>query len=308
MSAHANNPTPPDRGHLLTEQPNERSTNLDAMSTRACLELINDEDATIARSVRDQIEHIATFTDGVIESLRSGGRLVYLGAGTSGRLGVLDASECPPTFQSAPEQVIGIIAGGDRALRVSSEHREDEWDGAHEQFDGLNIGANDSVFGIAAGGTTPFVLGGVEHAKSRGARTGLLTCTPVERAPWCDVLIAVRTGPEVLTGSTRMKAGTATKMVLNMISTGAMVGLGKCYSNMMVDVRATNDKLRDRAARIIMRTCGIERDASFDLLDRAANSVKHAIVMHHQACSREVADRLIRDASGHLSRVIGEHA
>ncbi|MFG0313442.1 MAG: N-acetylmuramic acid 6-phosphate etherase [Phycisphaerales bacterium] len=308
MSEHANNPTPPDRGHLLTEQPNERSSNLDAMGTRACLELINDEDATIARSVRDQIGHIAAFTDGVIESLRSGGRLIYLGAGTSGRLGVLDASECPPTFQSAPEQVVGIIAGGDRALRVSSEHREDERGGAHEQLDGLNIGANDSVLGIAAGGTTPFVLGGVEHAKSRGARTGLLTCTPVERAEWCDVLIAVRTGPEVLTGSTRMKAGTATKMVLNMISTGAMVGLGKCYSNMMVDVRATNDKLRDRAARIIMLACGTDRDASFDLLDRASNSVKHAIVMHHQDCSREAADRLIRDASGHLSRVIGEHA
>ncbi len=308
MSQHANNPAPPDRGHLLTEQRNERSTNLDALGTRACLELINDEDATIAHAVRDQIEHITAFTEGVIESLRSGGRLIYLGAGTSGRLGVLDASECPPTFQSSPEQVIGIIAGGDRALRVSSEHREDERDGAHGQLEELNIGANDSVLGIAAGGTTPFVLGGVEHAKANGARTGLLTCTPIERTPWCDVLIAVRTGPEILTGSTRMKAGTATKMVLNMVTTGAMVGLGKCYSNMMVDVRATNDKLRDRAARIIAQTCGVDRESAFELLDRAGNSVKHAIVMHHRSCSHDDAERLIRGAEGHLSRIIGDHA
>lgn len=282
--------------------------NLDAMGTRACLELINDEDATIALAVRDQIEHIARFTDGVIESLRSGGRLIYLGAGTSGRLGVLDASECPPTFQSDPEQVIGIIAGGDRALRVSSEHREDEFDGVHGHLDELGVNERDSVLGIAAGGTTPFVLGGVEYAKSKGARTGMLTCTPIERADWCDVLIAVRTGPEVLTGSTRMKAGTATKMVLNMISTGAMVGLGKCYSNMMVDVRATNDKLRDRAARIVTQTCNLDRDDAFELLDRAGNSVKHAIVMHHRSCTRADADAMIDDAGGHLSRVIGAHA
>ena len=299
--------TPPDRGHLLTEQRNARSINLDAMGTRACLELINDEDVRIAHAVRDQIEHIARFTDGVIESLRSGGRLIYLGAGTSGRLGVLDASECPPTFQSDPGQVIGIIAGGDRALRVSSEHREDEYDGVHAQLDELGIDERDSVLGIAAGGTTPFVLGGVEYAKSKESRTGMLTCTPIERASWCDVLIAVRTGPEVLTGSTRMKAGTATKMVLNMITTGAMVGLGMCYSNMMVDVRATNDKLRDRAARIIAQICGIDRDEAFELLDRAGNSVKHAIVMHHRSCTRSDADALIVDADGHLSRIIGAH-
>lgn len=278
------------------------------MGTLGCLELINDEDATIAGAVRDQIGHIARFTDGVIESLRAGGRLIYLGAGTSGRLGVLDASECPPTFQSDPEQVIGIIAGGDRALRVSSEHREDEPDGAHEQLESLGVCANDSVLGIAAGGTTPFVLGGVEHSKSLGARTGVLTCTPIDRAPWCDVLMAVETGPEVLTGSTRMRAGTATKMVLNMISTGAMIGLGKCYSNMMVDVRATNDKLRDRAARIIAQVCDTDRRHALELLDGAENSVKAAIVMHHRACTRADAESLIREADGHLSRIIGEHS
>lgn len=298
---------PPDRGHLLTEQRNHRSANLDELNSLGCLQLINDEDATIAGAVRDQIAHIARFTDGVIESLRSGGRLIYLGAGTSGRLGVLDASECPPTFQSNPDQVIGMIAGGDRALRVSSEHREDEPDGAHEELKALGVGANDSVLGIAAGGTTPFVLGGVEYAKSRGARTGMLTCTPIEQSAWCDVLMAIETGSEVLTGSTRMKAGTATKMVLNMISTSAMVGLGKCYSNMMVDVRATNDKLRDRAARIIAQVCATDRQHAFELLDRADNSVKLAIVMHHRSCSLPDAETLIREAGGHLSRVIGDH-
>jgi len=275
------------------------------MGTMGVMRLINQEDATIAEAVREQIECIATFTDGVIESLRTGGRLIYLGAGTSGRLGVLDASECPPTFRSNPEQVVGIIAGGDSALRVSSEHREDEPDGAHEQLRALNVDERDSVLGIAAGGTTPFVLGGVEYAGSHGARTGLLTCTPIDRPEWCDVLIAIRTGPEVLTGSTRMKAGTATKMVLNMISTGAMVGLGKCYSNAMVDLRATNDKLRDRAARIISSVCGTERGESFALLDRADNSVKHAIVMHQRACGYEQADALISEADGHLARIIG---
>lgn len=298
--------TPPDRGRLLTEQRNERSQNLDALSTIECLRLINDEDRTIAEAVRDQLDQISIFTQGVIRSLGAGGRLIYIGAGTSGRLGVLDASECPPTFQSDPGQVIGIIAGGDSALRVSSEHREDEPGGAHDALRAIEIDEHDSVLGIAAGGTTPYVLGAVEFACGRGARTGLLTCTPIERPEWCDVLIAVQTGAEVLTGSTRMKAGTATKMVLNMISTSAMVGLGKSYSNMMVDLRATNDKLRDRAARIIGIICDTPREDSFAMLDRARNSVKHAIVMHHRACDYEQADALIEQAGGHLSRIIGD--
>lgn len=298
-------PVPPDRGHLLTEQPNARSVSLDAMGTLGCLELINDEDAMIAGAVRDQIGHIADFTDRVIASLRAGGRLIYLGAGTSGRLGVLDASECPPTFQSEPGQVIGIIAGGDRALRVSSEHREDERNGAHDELRQLALSEHDAVLGIAAGGTTPYVLGGVEFAKSLGASTGLLTCTPIDKPTWCDVLIAIETGPEVLTGSTRMKAGTGTKMTLNMISTGAMVGLGKSYSNMMVDLRATNDKLRDRGARIISVICGTSRDESFALLDRAHNSVKHAVVMHTQGIGHDEAEERILDAGGHLSKIIG---
>jgi N-acetylmuramic acid 6-phosphate etherase len=296
---------PPDRGHLLTEQRNTRSGNLDELSTTQCLQLINDEDASIVGAVREQIEHIRVYTEAVIRSFRSGGRLIYLGAGTSGRLGVLDASECPPTFQSEPGQVVGMIAGGDKALRISSEHREDEPAGAHAELDALNVDESDCVLGIAAGGTTPYVLGGVEYAKSLGACTGLLTCTPIDRPTWCDVLMAVRTGPEVLTGSTRMKAGTATKMVLNMITTSAMVGVGKSYSNMMVDLRATNDKLRDRAARIISTLCSVNRAQAMTLLDDADNSVKHAIVMQTQSVSRDQADALITQADGHLSRIIG---
>ena len=223
------NPLPdlPDRGHLLTEQRNERSLGLDGCSTIQCLEIINNEDQRIAGAVHDQISHIAQLTDLVIAAINAGGRLIYLGAGTSGRLGVLDASECPPTFQTDPKTIVGIIAGGDRSLRKSSESKEDIPTGAHDELDVLNINEHDVVLGIAAGGTTPYVLGGVEYAKALGANTGLLTCTPIDKPSWCDVLIAVETGAEVLTGSTRMKAGTATKMVLNMITTGAMVGLGK---------------------------------------------------------------------------------
>ena len=303
---HPPNPkSPPDRGHLLTEQPNARSAGLDACSTRRCLEIINGEDRGIADAVGEQIEQIASFTDLVIHSLHNAGRLIYLGAGTSGRLGVLDASECPPTFQTDPNTVVGIIAGGDRSLRVSSESKEDIQDGAREQLDALAIGSNDTILGIAAGGTTPYVLGGVEYAKSKGCATGLLTCTPIDQPDWCDVLIAIEAGPEVLTGSTRMKAGTATKMVLNMISTGAMVGMGKVYSNLMVDLKATNEKLRDRAARVISQIVGINRDQSLALLDRAHNQVKPAVVMHIKAIDYDHACALLAEADGHLSRVIG---
>lgn len=296
---------PADRGHLLTEQRNHRSAGLDACSTLECLEIINDEDQLISGAVRDQIEPIAQLTDLVIAAIRSGGRLIYLGAGTSGRLGVLDASECPPTFQTDSNTVVGIIAGGDSSLRKSSESKEDDQVGAHNELDHYEVGELDVVLGIAAGGTTPYVLGAVEYAKSLGASTGLLTCTPIDQPGWCDVLIAIQTGAEVLTGSTRMKAGTATKLCLNMITTGAMVGLGKTYSNMMVDLKATNDKLRDRAARIISQMTGLDRDSAFTLLGDANNSVKPAIVMHSMQVPYEKAIQLLDDADGHLSKVIG---
>ncbi len=298
-------PDPPDRGHLLTEQRNPHSAKIDTASIAECLDIINTQDATIAGQVHQQIHAISAFTELAVQSLRANGRLIYLGAGTSGRLGVLDTSECPPTFQTDPAQIVGIIAGGDAALRKSSEHKEDDPHGARAQLDELNIGSNDAVLGIAAGGTTPFVLGAIEHAKSRGSHTGLLTCTPIEQPAWCDVLIAIETGPEVITGSTRMKAGTATKMVLNMISTTAMIQLGKVHSNLMVDLRATNKKLRDRAARILMMDLGIRRDDAFELLDRAHNMVKPAIVMHTLGVEYDQAQHMLSDADGRLSAVLG---
>ncbi len=297
---------PPDRGHLLTEQRLAASSDLDGGSIEDTLTIINDADAGIAAAVREQIHEIGKAVELVVRSLESGGRLIYLGAGTSGRLGVLDASECPPTFNSDPDQVIGIIAGGDTALRKSSEHKEDDPSGVHPQLDELEVGSKDTVIGIAAGGTTPYVLGGVERAKSLGASTAMLTCTPIEQPSWCDVLIAVQTGPEVVTGSTRMKAGTATKLVLNMISTGAMVHCGKVYGHLMVDLRATNDKLRDRAARIFSQITHVDRSSAFDLLDRADQSVKHALVMHAKSCTLDEANVLIERHHGRLRPILGD--
>lgn len=297
---------PPDRGHLLTEQRLSASADLDAGSIADTLRTINDADSGIAEAVCDQIEAIGRVVEMVVRSLESGGRLIYLGAGTSGRLGVLDASECPPTFNSDPDQVIGIIAGGDSALRKSSEHKEDDPAGVHSRLDELGVGSKDTVIGIAAGGTTPFVLGGVECAKSFGASTGLLTCTPIEQPAWCDVLIAVETGAEVVTGSTRMKAGTATKMVLNMITTGAMVHCGKVYGHLMVDMRATNDKLRDRAGRIISQITNLSRDEAFVLLDRADGCVKPALVMHAKGITLEQANELLANNNGRLRPILGD--
>lgn len=293
-------PLPPDRGSVATERRNPRSERLDELDTLAIVRLINDEDATIAASVRRAEREIAAFAELAAEALGAGGRLIYLGAGTSGRLGVLDASECPPTFQTDPSRVVGMIAGGDAALRRSSESREDERDGAHGELDALGVGAGDAVLGIAAGGTTPYVLGGVEYAKSRGARTGLLVCTPISAAAGADVVIVVETGPEVVTGSTRMKAGTATKLVLNTISTAAMVRLGKTYGNLMVDVRATNDKLRDRAARMVGELTGVGRGEAFELLGRAGGSVKVAAVMHWCGLDRSGAEARLGEAGGVL--------
>lgn len=291
---------PPDRGRLLTEQRNPRSMDLDRLSVEQCVALLNQEDATVAGAVARASAGIAAFIRDAEVRMRSGGRLVYLGAGTSGRLGVLDASECPPTFQTPPEMVIGLIAGGDSALRRSSEGREDEHHGAHAELEALGVGARDTVLGIAAGGTTPYVLGGVERAHQLGALTGLLVCTPAARPAGADHMIVVETGPEVLTGSTRMKAGTATKMVLNTITTTLMVHLGKTYENLMVDLRATNDKLRDRAIRIVMELTQLGRAGATDLLDRAGWEVKAAVVMHHRGIGADEARGLLAQADGRL--------
>lgn len=299
-------PTPPDRSHILTEQRNPRTMRLHEQSVRECVDVIGDEDAAVIAAMRAARPAIAAFIEAAEMGFVAGGRLVYLGAGTSGRLGVLDASECPPTFCTPPERVIGIIAGGDGALRKSSEGKEDDPDGARAELAALNLTSRDSVLGIAAGGTTPYVLGALAIAKqlAPGCVTGLLCCTPVARPEGVDHLIVIETGPEVLTGSTRMKAGTATKLALNTISTTLMIRSGKVYENLMVDMRATNAKLRDRAARIVSTLTGLAREESFALLDRAGGSAKTAIIMQRKAVDAAAAEKLLAEAGGRLERVL----
>lgn len=276
------NPAPPDRSHLITEQRNPRSMKLHTLSVSDCVALINEEDQAVIAAVRRARPELTAFIEAVAPRFERGGRLIYLGAGTSGRLGVLDASECPPTFQLPEGRIIGIIAGGDAALRRSSEGREDTRLGAKSELDALNLSAQDTILGIAAGGTTPYVLGAIEYARglSSPPLTALLTCTHLAVPPACDHLLTLDTGPEVLTGSTRMKAGSATKMALNIISTTIMIQTGRVYENLMIDLRATNDKLRDRAARIISTVTGLPRTEALALLDQASGNVKAAIAMH----------------------------
>lgn len=298
---------PPDRGHIATEQRNPRSMTLDSLSIEACVDLITNEDRHVHDAMRAARGSIASFLRDVEPRFLTGGRLIYLGAGTSGRLGVLDASEAPPTFQLEEGRIIGIIAGGDGALRRSSEGMEDDPDGARAELDRLRLNDRDAVLAIAAGGTTPYALGAMRLAKSAAPScvTGLLTCAEVARPPHCDHLLHLPTGPEVLTGSTRMKAGTATKLALNTISTTLMVRAGKVYENLMVDLRASNDKLRDRAARIVATVTGIDRAAALDALDAAGGSAKVAIVMLRTGLSRDEAEQRLARAHGRLRAALG---
>jgi len=298
---------PPDRGSIATEQTNPASAGLHALSVRECVELINREDARVIEAMREAQGDLAALIEEAEPGFVRGGRLIYLGAGTSGRLGVLDASEAPPTFQVAPGRVVGLIAGGDAALRTSSESKEDDPDGAREELARLGLTPNDTVIGLAAGGTTPYVRGAMGIAKELcdGCRTAMISCSPVDRPAGCDRLVVLDTGPEVVTGSTRMKAGTATKLALNTISTTLMVREGRVYANLMVDLRATNDKLRDRAARIVTRLTGLERQDAFGLLDRAGGGVKCAVVMHRLGVQQDEAERLLSEARGRLDGVIG---
>lgn len=301
----------PDRAHMLTEQRNPRTQKLHAMSVIECVRAINEQDAGVAAALRRAGPALAGFIAALETRFldeRAPGRLIYIGAGTSGRLGVLDASEIPPTFQISPGRVIGIIAGGDRALRKSSEGKEDDPAGAAAALRKIGLNPRDTVLGIAAGGTTPYVQGGLAMAKriAPGCLTGLLSCSPLAKPAAADHLIVLETGPEVLTGSTRMKAGTATKLALNTITTTLMARSGRVYQNLMVDMRASNAKLRDRAARIISTLTGLERGAALVLLDRANGAVKTAVVMHAMRCDRRRAEKSLAQAGGRLDRVIGE--
>ncbi len=241
-------------------------------------------------------------------AFRAGGRLFYVGAGTSGRLGVLDAAECPPTFGTDPEMIIGIIAGGHKAMFRSVEGAEDDVNAGIAEIDGHRVTGNDVVVGIAASGTTPFVRAALGRAQTRGARTVMVSCSepPQILRDTCDVCITLPVGPEVVTGSTRMKAGTVTKQVLNMLTTGAMIRLGKTYGNLMVDVRAWNDKLVDRSERILMETTGATREASRQALAAADQRVKVAIVMLRRGVDRDAAERLLTEHGGHLRSIVGD--
>ncbi len=293
---------PPDRSFLLTEQRNPRTMDLHRLSVAECVRLIGEEDRSVPVALERAQAQITAFIEAAEPRFRAGGRVIYVGAGTSGRLGVLDASESPPTFQVEPGRIVGIIAGGDAALRQSSEGREDDPHGARPELDALNLTDNDTVLGIAASGTTPYVTGALACAKEcrPGLLTGMLVCSRVPQPPYIDRLIVIETGPEVLTGSTRMKAGTAIKLVLNTITTTLMIRSGRVYQNLMVDLRATNAKLRDRAARIVATITGLDREKSFELIERAAGAVKTAVVMHQLRISRQEAERRLDECDGRL--------
>jgi N-acetylmuramic acid 6-phosphate etherase len=270
----------PDRGHLLTEQANPLSTTLDQLPTEQLVDLFCRNDLEPQRAVAAAAPQLSAAVDAIAARLAAGGRLFYLGAGTSGRLGVLDAAECPPTFCTPPELVQGVLAGGAPALLRSSEGLEDEQEGGRSDLIGRGFGPGDCLVGIAAGGTTPYVLGGLRHARTIGGLAIALACVPAAQAPMpCDIDIRLLTGPELLAGSTRLKAGTATKMALNILSTGVMVRLGKVYGNRMVDVAVTNAKLEDRALRILRDLAGVSRARGAELLEQAGGSVKLALLI-----------------------------
>jgi len=292
----------------ITEQRNPRTAAIDLASSLEIVDLINAEDRSVAEAVATQREAIAQAIDIAEGTFRGGGRLFYVGAGTSGRLGVLDASECPPTFGTDPEMVQGLIAGGAPALTSAMEGAEDRPETARTDIAQRVVGAKDFVLGIAASGTTPYVRAALDEAVKRGAKTGIIACSPPHEdvARQVDVAIVPITGPEAVTGSTRMKAGTATKMVLNMITTGAMVRLGTTFGNLMVDLKATNDKLKDRSERILMEVCGVERKRSREILDAAGGSVKTAITMHKLGVGRDAAERALEEGGGVIRRVTRE--
>jgi N-acetylmuramic acid 6-phosphate etherase len=292
----------------LTERRNPRSSTIDTASSLEIVDLIGEEDATVPAAVARARQEIARAIDLIEASFRAGGRLVYVGAGTSGRLGVLDAAECPPTFGTPPEMVVGVIAGGYPALVKSVEGAEDDVNAAIGEMDARRVRPEDVVVGIAASGTTPFVRAALSRAQTLGARTVLVTCSepPKLLRETCDVCVVVAVGPEVVTGSTRMKAGTATKLVLNTLTTGAMIRLGKTYGNLMVDLRAWNDKLVDRSQRIVMETTGLGREEARGVIEAADGRVKTAIVMARLRISRDEAERQLEQHGGRLRDIVGD--
>jgi len=294
-----------DLSQLITEQRNENSFNIDSKSIEEIIEIFNTEDQKAVSAVIKEKDNIAKAVDVIVKSFKKGGRLFYVGAGTSGRLGVLDSAECPPTFGVDREMVQGIIAGGYEALVRSIEKAEDKPEDGASAIRERGINSKDTVVGIASSGRTPFVMGALEEAHRLGAGTVLLQCNPLKlKMPYVDIFILPIVGPEIITGSTRLKAGTATKLVLNMLSSISMIKMGKVYNNLMVDVQAWNAKLVDRAKRLIMEIGGVDQEKAAKLLEMTKGSAKIAIVMAKRSIDYDEAVRLLQENDGFLRKVI----
>lgn len=290
-----------------TENRNPQTMNLDQMTAREIISVMNEEDKKVAEAIEEHIDKIAQLAEWVAEAFYIGGRLIYIGAGTSGRLGVLDASECVPTFGVSPEQVVGIIAGGDKALRVAIEGAEDSLTEATESLQSLNLNEKDIVVGLAASGRTPYVIGGLDFANSVGCKTASVSCNKdSEIGKIVKLAIDVEVGPEILTGSTRLKSGTAQKLVLNMITTASMVLSGKAYENLMVDVKTSNEKLIVRAQNIVMEATGVSREVAIEYINLAENDVKSSIIMILTGLDLEQSKILLERNGGHVRASIKE--
>lgn len=294
-----------DLGKLATETRNEQTMELDKLSTAEFLQVMNREDQTVAKAVSLEIPQITKVVDAIIQSFNQEGRLIYMGAGTSGRLGVLDAAECVPTFSVDPSMVQGLIAGGMKAMTVAVEGAEDSKELGAQDLKAIDLTERDVVVGIAASGRTPYVIGGLEYAEQIGAMTATISCNKdAEISAFAKLPIEVEVGPEILTGSTRLKSGTAQKLVLNMLSTGAMVGIGKVYQNLMVDVKPSNKKLEERAKRIIMEATECSYEVASEMFEAANHQVKLAIVMILTDSSKEEASEKLTTAKGFIRKTI----
>lgn len=290
---------------LSTEKRNNKTMQLDEMSLKEILEMMNEEDNSVPAAIANELAHIEKVVESVIQSLKSGGRLIYVGAGTSGRLGVLDAVECVPTFGVSPETVLGFIAGGMEAFTVAVEGAEDSVERGAIDMKSASVSDKDTVIGIAASGRTPYVIGALDYAKEKGASTAAISCNKdADISKHAEMIIEVDTGPEVLTGSTRLKAGTAQKLVLNMISTASMIGVGKVYQNLMVDVQSTNEKLIERSKRIIMEATQVDYETAGKYYKEANAHVKTAIVMILLQCSYEEAIGKLEESGGFIRKSI----
>lgn len=294
-----------DKTYNITEQTNQVSNEIDQMNTCEIIQCINNEDKMVAKEVGKHIEQIADAVDLITEALKNGGRLIYIGAGTSGRLGVLDASECLPTFNVSPEIIKGIIAGGDKALRVAIEGIEDNMEQAVADLKNENLNEHDVVVGITASGSTPYVISALDYARKIGAKTVGIACNPSSKLrPYSDVCIEIVVGPEVIAGSTRLKAGTAQKMVLNMLSTASMVKLGKTYKNIMVDLQITNNKLKRRAVKILKSLTKLNDDKAEIVLKQNNWNLKEAVVMYNCNVDNTTAKKYLDECNGIVTRAI----